>query len=195
MPSSKENDGPSLWKHDPAAEGESPPSPRQIVEAFLFVGGPPLTAERAAEAIRGLSETQFRDLIAELNLDYRRQGRPYSIVPKDTGHVLMLRPRYRPVLERLFGNTREARLSQAAIDVLALVAYRQPVTRSEVDSLRGADSSAVLRQLVRHGLIVQVQRGEAEQREVAYGTTGRFLEMFGLRTLDDLPQTEDLQKL
>jgi segregation and condensation protein B len=173
----------------------APPTPRQIVEAFLFVGGPALTAERAAEAVRGLSEVHFREIVAELHSDYRRQGRPYAVLAKEGGFVLALRPRFRPVLERLHGTTREARLSQAAVDVLALVAYRQPATRGEVDSLRGIDSAAVLRQLVRHGLIAQVRRAEAGQREVAYGTTPRFLELFQLRSLDDLPRTEDLQKL
>jgi segregation and condensation protein B len=79
--------------------------------------------------------------------------------------------------------------------VLALVAYRQPATKQEVDSLRGYDSGSLLRQLVRRGLIAIVQRADAAQREVAYGTTPRFLELFGLTNLDDLPQTEDLQKL
>ncbi len=98
-------------------------------------------------------------------------------------------------LDKLYGATREARLSPAAIDVLALVAYRQPATKPEIDSLRGADSGALLRQLVRRGLIAVVHRGEAGHREVSYGTTARFLEMFGLSSVEDLPQTQDLQRL
>jgi segregation and condensation protein B len=98
------------------------------------------------------------------------------------------------VVDRLYGSMREARLSQAALDVLALVAYRQPVTKQEVESLRGAESGGVLRQLVRLGLVA-VQRGEAGQREVSYGTTPRFLTLFQLRSLDDLPRTQDLQQL
>ena len=109
--------------------------------------------------------------------------------------MLTLRPRYRQVVDRLYGGTREARLSPAALDVLALVAYRQPATKQEVDSLRGAESGALLRQLVRRGLIAVVQRADAEQRAVAYGTTGRFLELFGLSGLEDLPRTQDLQQL
>jgi segregation and condensation protein B len=108
---------------------------------------------------------------------------------------LALRPRYQPVMEKLYGTMREARLSQAAVDVLALVAYRQPATKQEIDSLRGADCGGLLRQLVRRGLIAIVQRGEASQRQVSYGTTPRFLEMFQLKSLDDLPQTQDLQRL
>lgn len=173
----------------------SPPSPERIIEALLFVGGPPLTAERASEAIRGLEPASFHQAVEGLNRAYRTQGRPYHVQAQEGGYVLTLRPRFRPVLERLYGGTREARLSPPAIDVLALVAYRQPASKAEVDSLRGADSGSLLRQLVRRGLVAVVQRGEPDQKEVRYGTTARFLHLFGLKSLDDLPQTQDLQKL
>jgi segregation and condensation protein B len=172
-----------------------PPSPQRIIEALLFVGGPPLTSERAAEAIRGLTPAQLIQAIDALNREYRTQGRPYSILPQDKGYVLSLRSRFRSVIEMLYGLNREARLSAQAIDVLALVAYRQPATKLEIDSVRGAESGALLRQLVRRNLIGIVQRGDSAQQEVAYGTTPRFLELFGLSSLDDLPRTQDLQIL
>lgn len=176
------------------SEGESPPPLRRIVEAMLFVGGAPLTAERAAEAVRDLTAEQFVEIIDGLNRDYRQQGRPYRIQVRERGYVLALQPRFRGVHERLYGSTREARLTPAALDALALVAYRQPITKQEVEALRGGESVGALRQLVRLGLIA-VQRGQAEQREVTYSTTSRFLSLFGLRSLDDLPRTQDLQKL
>ena len=83
---------------------------------------------------------------------------------------------------------------QVALDTLSIVAYRQPITRQEVDSLRGAASMSVLRQLVRLGLIA-VQRGDGAEGEALYGTTSRFLKLFQLGSLDDLPRTQDLQKL
>jgi segregation and condensation protein B len=141
-----------------------------------------------------LTPAQLTQVIDGLNRDYRLQGRPYRIQVRDQGYELVLPPRFRGVVDRLYGSMREARLSQAALDVLALVAYRQPVTKQEVESLRGAESGGVLRQLVRLGLIA-VQRGEAGQREVSYGTTPRFLTLFQLRSLDDLPRTQDLQQL
>jgi segregation and condensation protein B len=182
----------------PAADSSSPAAPPpvwRILEALFFVGGPSLTEQRAREAIRGLTADQFVQAIDRLNRDYRLQGRPYSIRPQEAGYVLALRPRFRPVLEKLYGSARAARLSPAAVDVLALVAYRQPATKQEIDSLRGAECGGLLRQLVRRGLIAVVQRADAGQREVSYGTTGRFLELFGLQSLEDLPQTQDLQKL
>jgi segregation and condensation protein B len=172
-----------------------PPSPLRIVEALLFVGGSPLTTQRVQEIIRGFSPEQFTEALDALNHAYRVQNRPYTILARGDGYSLALRPKFKGVNEKLYGGQREARLSTAAIDVLALVAYRQPATKAEIDSLRGADSAGLLRQLVRRGLIQVVYRADAVQREVSYGTTPRFLEWFGLKSLDDLPRTQDLQQL
>jgi segregation and condensation protein B len=202
--SSRRPEGEDELHFSPETEGEEPrrspetmneptppPLPR-ILEALLFVGGPPLTAQRAAEIIRGLSEEDFHQAIDSLARSYRAQNRPYHLQLQDHGYVLLLRPRFNSVREKVFGGVREARLSQQAVDVLSLVAYRQPATRQEIDSLRGADSAAILRLLIRHGLIA-LQRGE--DRETRYITTPRFLQLFGLTSLADLPQTQDLQQL
>lgn len=180
--------------NDVDVEG-TPPPPVRIVEALLFVGGPPLTGRRVCEIIRGLSPEQFTEAVDTLNRAYRTQNRPYTILAQGDGYVLTLRPNFRGVVEKLYGGPREARLSTVAIDVLALVAYRQPATKAEIDSLRGADSGGLLRQLVRRGLVQVVYRADAQAREVSYGTTPRFLEWFGLQSLDDLPRTQDLQQL
>jgi len=180
---------------DAGPDSDAPPPVASIIEALLFVGGAPLTAKRAGEIVRGLTAEQFTQALDELNRTYHRQNRPYGIQPKDDGYVLTLRPKFHGVIEKIYGGQREARLSNLAIDVLALVAYRQPATKAEIDSLRGADSSALLRQLVRRGLVQVVYRADANQREVSYGTTPRFLEWFGLGSLDDLPRTQDLQQM
>lgn len=176
----------------PPAE-ELPPSPEQLVEAMLFVGGPPLTAAAACHAVRGLTPERFAEAVARLNARYRDQRRPYLIEARADGFVLAVRPAYRPLRERLFGGPREARLSPPALDVLAVVAYRQPLGKAEVDAVRGTDSGAVLRQLVRLGLVAVAHRAEAAGREVRYGTTPRFLQVFGLSALDELPRLGDAQ--
>jgi segregation and condensation protein B len=174
---------------------QTPPAEERLVEAMLFLGGPPLTAARATDAVRGMTPERLAESVEKLNRDYRTQGRPYHIQPRDGGYELVLRPRYIRVVDRLFGSPREARLTSQSLDVLALVAYRQPVTRPEVEALRGSDCAGPLRQLVRLGLIA-VQRGGADgSREVAYNTTPRFLTLFRLRSLDDLPRTQDLQRM
>jgi segregation and condensation protein B len=178
-----------------ASTSAQPPSLLRILEAMLFLGGVPLTLDRAAEVIRGLSPDQFQQAIDELGRTYRSQGRPYAMLKQEGGHVLALRPTFRYIQQRLAGGMREARLSTAAIEVLAVIAYRQPATKQEVDTLRGHESAAILRQLVRRGLINVTSRAESGGRDVQYGTTSRFLELFSLKSLDDLPRTEDLQRL
>jgi segregation and condensation protein B len=170
---------------------EPPPSPEQLVEAMLFVGGHPLTAETACAAVRGLTPERFRQAVDALNRRYRDQRRPYTVEPRGDGFVTAVRPAYRNLRERLFGGPRETRLSQPALDVLSVVAYRQPVGKAEVDAVRGTDSGATLRQLVRLGLVAVQHRADATGREVRYGTTPRFLSVFGLASLDELPRLGD----
>ena len=171
------------------------PTPAQIVEAMLFAGGAPLTAEKASAAVRGLESSQFEEIVRILSKEYRRQGRPYAIVPQNDGYVLNLGAHWKPLEERLFGLNREARLSAPAIDVLSLVAYRQPIPKREIDAIRGSDSGALLRQLLRRSLVRITDRPESDRREVFYATTERFLELFQLGSLDELPQTQDLHTL
>jgi segregation and condensation protein B len=172
---------------------DPPPSAEQVVEAMLFVGGHPLTAGVACAAVRGLTPDGFRLALDVLNKKYRDQNRPYAVHPRDGGFVLALLPRFRGLRGRLFGGPREARLSQPGLDVLAVVAYRQPVGKAEIDAVRGTDSGGTLRQLVRLGLVAVRHRAEAGTREVRYGTTPRFLQVFGLAGLDDLPRLGDTQ--
>ena len=173
---------------------EAPPPAEKIAEAMLFAGGPPLTAEKFASAIRAAGDVLHR-IVAELNKTYRKQNRPYSIQPREGGYVLAVKPMYRGMREKLFGGPREARLSQPALDVLSVVAYRQPVDKDEIDTIRGTDSGSVVRQLVRLGLLAVVRRGDADRPDVKYGTTNRFLEIFGLGSLDDLPRLGEAQQL
>jgi segregation and condensation protein B len=175
-------------------EATAPPPLPRIVEALLFVGGAPLSATRACEAVRGLTPERLAEIVDDLNRDYRQQGRPYRIQASGVGYELALLPRFRSIRTRLFGSPREARLSPAALDVLALVAYRQPATRQEIEALRGADCGSPLRLLVRLGLVA-VQRRDASSNEVCYSTTARFLCLFQLHSLDDLPRTQDLQQM
>ncbi|MBM3978965.1 MAG: SMC-Scp complex subunit ScpB [Planctomycetes bacterium] len=175
----------------PLTVPEVPPSPEQLIEAMLFVGGHPLATEVACSAVRGLTPERFQLAIDALNRRYREQWRPYSIEARADGFVLVARPAYRNLRERLFGGPRETRLSQPALDVLAVVAYRQPVGKAEIDAIRGTDSGPTLRQLIRLGLVAVQHRADATGREVRYGTAPRFLQVFGLDSLDELPRLGD----
>jgi segregation and condensation protein B len=171
------------------------PTPMQLIEALLFIGGAPLTAERAAKAIRGLDASQFAEIIQSLTRKYRQEGRPYSIQLEENGYLLKLGSQFKTVEERLYGLNRQARLSAAAIDVLSLVAYRQPISRDEIESIRGFDSSSLLRLLLRRALVKIVDRDESTGRKLLYATTQRFLELFQLASLEELPRTQDLERM
>ena len=169
-------------------------SPKTILEAMLFVGNlenEPLTARKAAELMRGVDSREIPDLVKELNQRYRDNGCPYSIVGEGAGYRMALQGEFCPVRNKFYGRVREARLSQAAKEVLAIVAYRQPLTSEQMTTLRGTPSGHLLTQLVRRCLL-GVERQPGKGRTVLYRTTDRFLELFGLENLDDLPRSEEL---
>jgi len=170
-------------------------NPRTILEAMLFVGSPnnePLSSRQVASLMRGVSPKEIDSLVRDLNLDYERRNCPYVISEEANGYRLTLRGEHDRLRDRFFGRTRMARLSQAAIEVLAAVAYHEPVTAEEVTKLRGTASGHVLAQLVRRQLL-RLERSEDKSRHKMYWTTDRFLELFGLSSLADLPRSSELE--
>ena len=170
--------------------------PRTILEAMLFVGNrenQPLAAVRAAGLMRGVEPDEIAGLVDELNGRYAAEGCPYQVVSDGAGYRLALRKAFHPLRNRFYGRIREARLSQAAVDVLAIVAYQQPLTGEQVSRMRGKPSSQVLSQLVRRGLL-RIERRQTKPRTATYFTTDRFLNLFGLEALEDLPQSGDLDR-
>lgn len=167
-------------------------TPRTILEAILFVGHPlgeALTSEKIASLMRGVTAAEIDDLAAELNEAYAAEGRPYAIRSVGAGYQLVLRDEFGSLRDSFYGKVREARLSQTAIDVLAIVAYNQPVTHEEIDRVRGRDSGPILSQLVRRDLIA-IERPADKKTRPVYRTTERFLDLYNLVSLDDLPQVE-----
>ena len=167
-------------------------SPATILEAMLFVGHPqnhPLSARQVAAMMRGVLPREIDELVEELNAKYEAEGAPYEIASVDAGYVLQLREQYAGLRDRFFGRVKAAKLSQPALDVLAVVAYHQGITREQVDELRGAGSSALLRQLVRRELL-RIERPEESPRKPRYHTTERFLDLVGIQSLEELPRSE-----
>lgn len=195
-----ENREPDVPKHSPRTSITSfeeqdfcPISPKTLFEAMLFVGNRenrPLTAAKAAELMRDVSPEEIPTLVDELNAGYESGNCPYQIVAEGDGYRLILRKAFYPLRNRLYGKIREARLSQAAIDVLALVAYKQPVSGEQVNKLRGKPSSHILAQLVRRGLL-RLERPDPKPRSPLYFTTDRFMRLFNLNSLEDLPRSEE----
>lgn len=171
-------------------------TPRSILEAMLFVGSPqnePLSSKQVASLMRGVRAAEIDSLVRELNAAYQSRNCPYTIVAEGAGYRLCLREEYARVRDKFYGRARQARLSQAAIEVLAAVAYHAPITSDEVSRLRGTASGHILTQLVRRQLL-RLERNEAEPRRARYVTTPRFLELFGLENLADLPRSHDLEE-
>jgi segregation and condensation protein B len=170
-------------------------SPSQVIEAALFVGGGPLTARKISGLLRGsYGPKEVEQAIDDLNDAYVAQARPYEIRLGDGGYRLELRPEYDRLRHRVYGSgPREVRLSQGVLEVLALVAYRQPISEGEIEELGKQNAGNLLRQLLRRDLIA-FERGPGGRNDIRYHTTTRFLSVFGLGSLDELPQAEDLAR-
>jgi segregation and condensation protein B len=186
-------DAPTPEKENVNEEDNCPISPRSILEAMLFVGNRenrPLTPGRAAELMRDVAIDEIPTIVDALNKRYAASGAPYRIAGEGDGYCMTLCHEFSSLRNAFYGRVREARLSQAAIDVLSLVAYQQPITSQKVGRLRGKPSNHILASLVHRGLL-KIERPDPKCRTPHYRTTDRFLQLFNLQSLDDLPRSED----
>ncbi len=187
---------------DPLAEelvesDECPITPLSILEALLFIGRPdnqPIEAESVASMMRGVRSAEIEQLVAELNETYRNDGHVMRIVSSGGGYRMQLAEEYSGVGHRFYGRVREIKLTQAAIDCLAIIAYRPGITRDELDELRGQSSSGIVSQLVRRQLIEMRREGPKKQRVQRYYPTERMLKLTGMESLDELPLAEDFER-
>ena len=164
----------------------------QIVEALLFASDAPLSAGDIALIDERLDEDTVEAVVQQLREEYESQERAFTILDVAGGYQMMTRPEFAPYLERFDTVPQQTRLSSPALEVLAVIAYRQPIGRNEIEEIRGVGSSGVLKTLQDRHLIDVVGRSEGLGRPLLYGTTPKFLEHFGFRSLDDLPKPEDL---
>jgi segregation and condensation protein B len=168
-------------------------TPREILEALLFVGGEPLTTRKLIGVLRDEFTAEFiESQIDGLNAQYTREGRPYEIRLAEGGYRMTLREDFERIRRKTYGlGPKEVKLSQEAIEVLAVIAYHQPLTAAEIDQLGKPGSSGVVRQLLRRELVA-VERTTGKSRDVTYRTTPRFLSLFGIRNLNELPRHEQV---
>lgn len=164
----------------------------RIVEALLFGSDAPLSAADLARGDDSLDEQQVEAAIEELRAEYEAEERAFQIYELGGGYQILTRPEFAPYLERFDTVPRSGRLSSPALEVLAVIAYRQPIGRAEIEEIRGVGSAGVLRTLLERGLVEVVGRADGLGRPLLYGTTARFLEHFGFRSLDDLPRPDEL---
>lgn len=176
-----------------------PTNQQTILEAMLFVGNPansPISPENLSNLMRGVSVSEIHELVHDLNARYKKFGCPWKITwfEEAQGYFMELREEFSPLREHFYGKIRQAKLSQAAIDILAIVAYEQPLTLEEINQLRGASSGGVITQLLRRQLLRTQKMRQGTKFVTVYFTTDRFLKLFELESISDLPQSEDLDR-
>lgn len=167
---------------------------RRIVEALILSSSEPISAAKIAEIIPYCDAGQAKDLVNELNTEYVEQDRSFEIWEVAGGFQIRTRAEFSGYLQKL-QKERALRLSQAALETMAIIAYRQPVTRAEIEDVRGVDAGATVKSLLDRQLIRIAGQREVPGRPMLYGTTRRFLEVFGLERLKDLPTLRELDEL
>jgi segregation and condensation protein B len=162
------------------------------VEAALLLADEPLTSRKIAEAAELQDGNEARKLLGRLRDFYDADETPFQIVELAGGYQLLTRERFHPWLVRLRRTGHDARLTSAALETLAVIAYRQPIMRAEIERIRGVNCSDLIRVLMEKGLVRIAGRHDSLGRPQLYGTSRRFLQLFGLNTLKDLPDVEAL---
>jgi len=181
----------------------------KIIEAVLFSAQKPLSIREITTAIKGaeddaaadgandfsrVREPEIAAALEQLKIEYVQQERAFQLVEKAEGWQLVTEPQYAQWVRQLYPAPKPARLSAPALETLAIIAYRQPITRADVEAVRGVNIDGVLQTLMERGLVKIAGRAEIPGRPLLYETTQFFLEHFGLRNLDELPNVEELRK-
>ncbi|MFZ5434061.1 MAG: SMC-Scp complex subunit ScpB [Calditrichota bacterium] len=165
---------------------------KSATEALIFASPEPLTETNYIAALGKRAAEKLPGIVLELNLDYEREGRAFEILHVAGGYQFFTRRDYSGVLRKLFAERARTRLSRAALETLAVVAFRGPVTRAEIDEIRGVDCGGVLRTLLDRRLVAVKGRANVLGRPLLYETTPEFLKHFGLADLSDLPRDSEL---
>src|SRR5574341_1102799 len=168
---------------------------KRIVEALIFAADAPLSAERILETLELKNGFALGALIDELNSEYQQSGRAFTIRQVAGGYQIVTQSQYANWIKKLYLGRQKTRLSQAALETLALVAFKQPISRVEIAQIRGVNSDGVIGTLLERKLITISGRSEAVGRPLLYSTTPDFLKYFGLNDLADLPKPREIEEL
>jgi segregation and condensation protein B len=187
----RQEEGSKMEKHIISGELLSSENYKAILECLLFVAPEPLKLEDLME-VAGLNKQDLEIILAELINEYQSPNRGIQLVKIAGGLQLMTKPEFAPYIEKIY-KPHFAMLSQAALETLSIIAYRQPVTRAEIEQIRGVKVEGVLTSLLEKKLVKECGRRNSPGRPILYGTTKEFLIYFGLKSLDDLPVIEGLR--
>ena len=166
---------------------------KNIIESLLFVADEPLTIDRLKKIISGAESRELREVLEELEADYETRQGGFFLKQVAGGYQIRTRPEYMEWIKRLL-QPRPQRLSKAALETLAIIAYKQPVIRSDVEHIRGVDCGGILRVLLERKFVRVLGRKDIPGRPLIYATTKRFLEVFDLKNLKDLPTPKEIEE-
>ena len=166
----------------------------QVIEALLFANANPLN-QNMLNQVFDKPVPSIKEAVNRLNLFYKKYKKPYLINSIAGGFQLVTNPDYDIWIRRLLGKSNKLTLSTAALDTLAIVAYKQPIGRYDIEAIRGVDSSGVIKTLLTRNLIIIKGRGDGPGRPLLYSTTKSFLEYFGLNRLSDMPKLKEVSEL
>lgn len=168
---------------------------RSIIEALLFVSQEPITLERIMNIAEMGDRGRTLAAIKEIKEEYFKNGHGLQIVEVAGGYQMMTRAEFAPWIKRLEKITTPSRLSRSALEVLAIIAYKQPIVRSEIEAIRGVDSTGVIKTLLERRLIKIMGRKDIIGRPIMYGVTKGFLNAFGLKDLSELPSLKEFSDI
>ncbi len=166
---------------------------KQAVEAILFACDEPITASKLHDLIPDSRPSDIKEAIASLKSEYESSTRAFQLQEIADGYQMLTRPEYTDIIAGLKRSRAEKKLSAAALETLAIVAYKQPIKRADIEAIRGVQCGEVLRALLERTLVRIAGRENVPGAPVQYGTTREFLDVFGLRALEDLPRPEEVK--
>jgi segregation and condensation protein B len=167
---------------------------KPIVESLLFVADGPLTIQRLREVLEGASQEDIRSALEELRDDLESQHRGIRLAEVAGGYQLRTATAYADSIKKFLGG-RPARMSRATLETLAIIAYKQPITKAEIEAIRGVDVDGIVTALLERGLIRAVARKDVPGRPFLYGTTAEFLQLFNLKDLSHLPTLKEMEEI
>lgn len=170
-------------------------APKAILEAILFAASEPISVKQFRHALPALSTREIRNGLIELRNDYQELHRSFRLVEIANGYQICTCPEYAEWVSKFYTRQVRVTLSPSALETLAIVAYKQPVTRADVTAIRGVNSDSVLNSLVEKGLVCIAGRKEGAGRSLLFSTTDAFLQQFGLKEPAELPSLEEIEAL
>lgn len=168
---------------------------KAILEVLIFISQEPLNREKMKEVLGELPDEELEAALNSLLSDYASGGRGIQVVQSGGGYLFTTKPEHDQWVRRLLQIEKKTKLSSAALETLSIIAYHQPITQAEISAIRGVDSTYCLKSLLQKKLIKIVGRKKAPGNPLVYRTSERFLQYFGLNSLDDLPKEEEIAKI